>query len=241
MKNLTAYLTLLLAVAFAAAPFITSPFSGFEADQLPIPQVDPPVQPAGYAFAIWGVIYAWLIISALYGALNRPDAPDWDDARWPLNVSLAVGVPWLAIANASAVWATVTIVIMAIGAIIALARAPLDDRWLFQAPVGLYAGWLTAASFVSLATTFAGYGIGLGSFGWALVGIAGALTVAFIVLSRRQTALGYLAAVVWALVGIVVANGIAGWIVSLAAAIGIAILLLRFGPVAVRSIRPGFS
>lgn len=224
--KLTAYLTLALTCAFAAAPFVTSPFSGFEADQLPIPQIDPPVQPAGYAFAIWGLIYLWLIVSACHGALNRSDAADWDDARWPLNVSLAVGVPWLAIANASPIWATVTIIIMAIGAIVALTRAPLDDRWLFQAPVGLYAGWLTAASFVSIATTLAGYDILFGQYVWAFIGIAGAFVVASIVLMRRPSAFAYLGAVVWALVGIIVANGTENWAVSLAALIGIALLLL---------------
>ena len=226
MKQRTAFLTLLLTLAFVASPFFTEPFSGFRADQLPIPQIDPPVQPEGYAFAIWGLIYAWLVVSAVYGAWARVDAADWHDARIPLNVSLAVGVPWLAIANVSAIAATVAIVVMAIGAIMALARAPYDDRWLFQAPVGLYAGWLTAASFVSIATTAAGYGIGFDAVIWALVGIAGAFVVATIVLLRRPNALGYRLAVVWALVGIVVANGMTNIIVTLAAALGIALLLL---------------
>lgn len=226
MTQRTAFLTFFLTLAFVASPFFTEPFSGFRADQLPIPQIDPPVQPEGYAFAIWGLIYAWLIVSAVYGAWARVDAPDWHDARIPLNVSLAVGIPWLAIANTSAIWASVTIVIMAIGAILALARAPYDDRWLFQAPVGLYAGWLTAASFVSIATTSAGYGIAFDSVIWALIGIAGAFVVATLVLWRRPTALGYRFAVIWALVGIVVANGLTTVIVSLAAALGIALLLL---------------
>lgn len=29
-----------------------------------MPQVDPPVQPAGWAFSIWSEIYLWLIVSA---------------------------------------------------------------------------------------------------------------------------------------------------------------------------------
>jgi hypothetical protein len=235
MTQRTAFLTLALSVAFAASPFLTAPFSGFRADQLPIPQIDPPVQPEGYAFAIWGLIYLWLIVSAVYGAWARIEAADWHDARIPLNVSLAVGVPWLWIANTSAIAATVTIIIMAIGAIMALARAPLDDRWLFQAPVGLYAGWLTAASFVSIATTSAGYGIAFDDIIWALIGIAGAFVVATIVLLRRPNALMYRLAVVWALVGIVVANGMTHVIVSAAAALGIALLLL---PLTRQSSRP---
>ena len=64
MKQIIAVLTFILALAFALAPALTNPFTGFTADQLPVPQIDPPIQPAGYAFAIWGLIYLWLIASA---------------------------------------------------------------------------------------------------------------------------------------------------------------------------------
>jgi hypothetical protein len=225
MKKITALLTLALAIAFAISPAFTTPFSGFSENQLPIPQIDPPIQPEGYAFAIWGLIYAWLTISTLYGLWKRAEDDDWQTARLPLVISLGVGVPWLAIANASAIWATVAIIIMAIGAIISLIRAPKRDRWLFQAPTAIYAGWLTAASWVSIATTSAGYGIVMGSFGWAIAGIIGALITALTIFNMRKTAPEYLATVIWALVGIVVANGTALLTISILAAAGIAALL----------------
>ena len=64
MKHALALLTLALTASFAVAPAITEPFTGFRPDQLPIPQTDPPIQPAGWAFSIWGLIYGWLIVSA---------------------------------------------------------------------------------------------------------------------------------------------------------------------------------
>ena len=207
MKRALAITVLVLAVAFAGAPFVTSPFSGFEADQLPIPQIDPPVQPAGWAFSIWGLIYAWLIVSAAYGLWKRAEDEAWTRARWPLAISLAVGVPWLAIANASAIWATVTIFVMAVFAIAATARSPRTEPWLFRYPAGLYAGWLTAASCVSLATTLAGYGILFGPVIWAVLAICLALAVALLVLLGSRAGSAYGLAVVWALVGIVAANG----------------------------------
>lgn len=225
MKKIFAYLTLALSIAFAISPAFTSPFTGFTASQLPIPQIDPPIQPAGYAFSIWGVIYIWLIVSGVYGVWKRADAQDWHDARAPLILSLAVGVPWLMIANASAIWATITILIMAFGAIWALIKAPAQDRWWFQAPVALYAGWLTAASWVSIATTFAGYGIAFGAFTWALVGIIGALIVAIAVLRKRPNAPEYVVSIIWALIGIVVANGTALVSVSALALVGIVVLI----------------
>lgn len=115
MEKFTAAAILVLSIAFAISPTFTAPFSGFTPDQLPNPQIDPPIQPEGYAFAIWGLIYTWLIVSAVLGLWKRADAGDWHAARLPLAISLAVGVPWLAIANASAIWATITIIIMALG------------------------------------------------------------------------------------------------------------------------------
>ena len=224
MKYVPAALTLLLSLSFALAPLVTSPFTGFTADQLPNPQINPPVQPAGYAFAIWGLIYLWLIASALFGVVKRPADPAWNRARGPLIISLAIGTPWLAIANASAIWATITIFLMAATAIAALIHAPKSDRWFFAVPVGIYAGWLTAASFVSLGSTAAGYGVITGQLGWAYLGIIGALIVAVpVYLRSRQPA--YALTVIWALVGIVIANASATLTVAALAAAGIVVLL----------------
>lgn len=224
MKHSLAYLTFALSLAFAVAPFFSGDFAGFASDMLPNPQINPPVQPAGYAFAIWGPIYLWLIASSIYGVMYRKDDVDWDAARLPLCISLAVGVPWLLIAQVSVIWATITIFIMAGAAIAALIRSPVQDRWWVRGPVGLYAGWLTAASFVSLATTLAGYNIGFDSYGWAITGIIAALTVA-IATYRRVESSTYIVAVVWALVGICVANGMANFVVTALAITGIVILL----------------
>ncbi len=223
MKHIYALMTLILTLTFVLSPALTSPFSGFSPDQLPIPQINPPVQPAGYAFAIWGLIYGWLVVSAGFGIWKRGSDPAWDRARLPLIVSLGVGTPWLAVANNSAIWATIMIFVMTLGAILALMRAPKGDYWLFKVPVGIYAGWLTAASFVSLGSTAAGYGILTGQLGWAYIGILGALAVAAPVLLRTG-APSYGLTVVWALVAIIVANQADIWTVSALAAVGIAVL-----------------
>ncbi|MEO0929672.1 MAG: hypothetical protein AAFY14_03340 [Pseudomonadota bacterium] len=216
--------TLIVTLTFVVSPFLTVPFSGFRADQLPIPQIEPPVQPAGYAFAIWGLIYGWLVVSALFGIIKRGDDPAWDRARWPLVVSLGVGTPWLAVANSSAIWATILIFVMAFGAILALIRAPHADIWFFRVPIGIYAGWLTAASFVSLGSTAAGYGVLTGQLGWAYLGIAGALCVATPVM-KKTMAPSYGLTIIWALIGICVANGTQVWTVTAFAAGGALVVL----------------
>ncbi|MEJ6397987.1 tryptophan-rich sensory protein [Yoonia sp. 208BN28-4] len=219
-----AILTTLFTLTFVVSPAFTS-FSGFEANQLPIPQVDPPIQPAGYAFSIWGLIYAWLVVSAAYGLWQRREDAAWDRARLSLIASLAIGTPWLYVATQSAILATIMIIAMAVTAIAAMIMAPQKDRWLFQAPVAIYAGWLTAASCVSIGSTMAGYGIAFESLGWAYAGISIALVVSLGVYAMRRSAPEYLLTVVWALVGIIVANGMVVWTVSALAAVGIVMLL----------------
>jgi len=225
MKNIRAILTLLFTLTFVVSPYFTSPFSGFRADQLPIPQIDPPIQPAGYAFAIWGLIYGWLVVSAVYGLWRRPRNRAWDKVRTPLIISLALGTPWLAVANASAVYSTILIFAMAGAAIAAVLVAPRADRYWLRAPVSIYAGWLTAASFVALGSTAAGYGIVMGALGWAYLGIIAALGVAVFV-QLRSGAPGYGLTVIWALFAIIMSNGLEQWTVSLLAGAGITVMAI---------------
>ncbi|WP_299628251.1 hypothetical protein [uncultured Tateyamaria sp.] len=196
-------LVLILSVAFALSPIWVPDFGGFDADQFPIPQTDPSVQPAGYAFAIWGLIYVWLIAGCGYGAWRQWNDPAWRAMRGPLAASLAVGAVWLPVAVLSPVWATLLIWVMLVTALWALWRSPVTEAWAAAWPVGLYAGWLSAASFVAL-------GLMLAGFGWASdavaagVMITAATALAFAVQMRLRRAPTYGIAVIWALIAIAV-------------------------------------
>ncbi len=205
MRRAGAILVFIAAVSFALSPIVSGGFGGFAPDRYPVPQVDPPVQPVAWAFSIWAPIYLWLIAHAGFGLFARADATDWQAARGPLFISLAIGTFWIPIARISPIWATILIWAMLVSAVVALVRSPARDRWLAASPVGLYAGWLTAASFVSLGLLSAGYGV-LAAVPSALAAILGALVFSAAILLRRpETA--YAAGVIWALIGIVAAQG----------------------------------
>ena len=190
-----------LTVTFAVAPFVTEPFSGYTADQLPIPQEDPVIQPPGWAFAIWGVIYTWLVAGAGYGLLRARENPGWFAMRPPLAVALAIGTLWLWVANASAIWGTVTIFMMAGAAILSLLRTTDTDWWWQTVPVALFAGWLTAASGVSAAVTLAGFGV-LGAQAAGLASLIVVLVVAIWVQTNKLSVWPYGVGVGWALFGV---------------------------------------
>ena len=223
-----AVLVAVAALAFAISPFFV-PFDGFDPEQYPVPQDKPPVQPAGYAFSIWGLIYLWLLVHGVFGLFRRDVAPEWDRPRWPLIISLGIGASWLAVAQVSPGLATILIWAMLLTALAALFRAGSSDRWLLQAPLAIYAGWLTAASFVSIGLMGAGYAVGFNEVGWAWVALGLALVFAAVVQYRLPRAPEYGLTVTWALVAVAVANwGVTPGIAVLAStgAAGIAALAL---------------
>lgn len=224
MYRKTSLLVLLAALAFALSPLLSTGFNGFAPDQFPVPQIDPPVQPEGYAFAIWGLIYLWLVAGAVFGVWDRATDPDWEPMRPALTVSLLIGAGWIPVAQLSPLWATVLIWAMLISAVVALMRAGKADHAWLRAPIALYAGWLTAASSVAAGLMLAGHGI-LSAQMAAYAGITLALVLALAIQAMRRGTLAYAAAVIWALVGVGVSNlDGPNWGVLALVALGIAAL-----------------
>ena len=119
MPRLLPLLVLVAAIAFAVSPFLSNGFGGYRPDQFPIPQADPPIQPAGWAFSIWGLIYAWLVAGSAFGLWKRAADPDWQPMRPALLVSLALGAFWIETAHRTPTGATVLIVAMLVPALAA--------------------------------------------------------------------------------------------------------------------------
>ena len=223
MSRLPAGLVALAGAAFIASAFLTPPFRGYDPALMPMPTGTPLVQPAGFAFAIWGPIYLWFIAHAGFGLLARADASDWAAHRPMLIASLVMGAGWLPLAHASPLGATALIWAMLGTALAALARAPRRDFWLARVPLGLYAGWLTAAANVSLGIVLQGWGA-LGEVAAALAGLALATGVAALALTRLRAGPAYAVAAGWGFFGIAVKAADQSLPVALAAAAGIAAL-----------------
>lgn len=222
--TLRAIAVLILAIAFAVTPFLV-PFDGFNPALYPNPQPDPPILPAGYAFSLWGVIYLWCLLLAVLGVLKYRDYVPWDVPRWGLIISLMAGVPWLSVAEASPLWSTPLIWVMLLSALWALSRTTYEYEWTLGGPIGLYAGWLTAASSVAVGLTGYGWGLlPLSQEGWAILALLLALSVASLMIWLRP-ALTYGFAVCWALVAVMVRNDFAGAVALLAGA-GVAVVAI---------------
>jgi hypothetical protein len=237
-------LVLLAALAFGISPVFTEGFKGYDKTQFPVLIADPAILPAGYAFAIWGLIYLWLFAHAGFGLWKRADDPAWDATRLPLLGSLAIGAIWLAVAVRSPLWASVLITLMAAGALVALARAPArPDRWLLLAPLAIYAGWLSAATGVSWGVLLAGFGW-LPDTGAALLMLTLVLGLVLTMQLWLRRAPEYGLTVIWALAAVIVRSGGDNPVVSGFAALGILLIgaaVLRIGRKAASARRAGAS
>ncbi|MFN6978633.1 MAG: hypothetical protein ACK4OP_10950 [Gemmobacter sp.] len=236
-RRMRAILVLVAAVAFPMAAVVLPPFTGYAPDAFPVPQLRPPVQPAGFAFSIWGLIYLGLVAHAAFGLFARGDDGGWDAMRIALAASLILGTGWIAIALHAPVLATLGIFAMLALALAALRQAPGRDIWLSRAPVALYAGWLTAASFVSLGLLVGGYGLAGSNAGAALA----VLPLAILFAAAVQWWLGrvpaYAAGAGWGLFGIAAANAASNLAIAGLAGAGIAALAVVLAMA--RDRRPG--
>ncbi|MDO5620384.1 MAG: hypothetical protein Q4G24_02825 [Paracoccus sp. (in: a-proteobacteria)] len=227
MNRFSALLVLILTVCFALSPLASDGFNGFTRDQFPVVQAFWPVQPAGWAFSIWGLIYLWLIAGAGFGLWQRAQAPDWQAMRPALIVSLLIGTFWIAAANYSPLLATAMILVMWAAAVAAWLRAGHQDALWQLRPLGLYAGWLTAASGVAAGAVLSGYGI-LSAQAAALVCLSLVGLAGLMLQQRRPQEWAYPAAIIWALIGVIAANlPRENWPVIALAALGIALLVWR--------------
>lgn len=202
-STITRVLVLLLTLAFAASPLLSPNFAGYKPEQFPIQVTHWPAQPAGWAFSIWLLIYAALIFAASYAIVRAPHDEDWNRITPPLAASLAIGIFWVPVAGFSPLAATAMIIPMTAFAIAGLSRSG-PSSWQ-TIPLGLYAGWLTAATGVALSVIMTGYDIA-GAQMAAVLMLCAILGVALLVSGTLPRTWPYRAGVIWALTGIIAAN-----------------------------------
>lgn len=211
---------------------------------------DATLRVAGFAFAIWGIIYAWLLVYAVRQAIPAtPETPLLKGLGWP-SVAALLAIGWWVVAAAFD-WETGTIILIfgallvllipllvQAGAIRALPRGD-PDRWMTVWPLGLLAGWLSVAAPVNLLTVVTGNGdlpSALPPTAWAILAVAIVSAVALGVTARLRTP-AFALPVAWGLIGVFSAeqprNAVLAF-TALAAAIavliGAVILVFRLAP-----------
>ena len=205
------------AVAQVASGPLTGLLLGPSADQATISDANrSPVTPAGYAFAIWGLIYLASLALALYqllpGQLHR--AVHRQTGWWLAGAFLASTL-WVPIFGLRVIWLSQVVILLLVGclatATFRLSRLGAADttreRLLLRLPVTLYLGWATLASFAGFGVTMRSLGMPERA-GWvtalsvALVLVAGAVSTGVVL--RETAAAGFAFASCWALAAVAV-------------------------------------
>ncbi len=170
--------------------------------------------PAGYVFAIWGVIYIGWIAYTIYqsGARKRHDPLLRSIAPWYMLSALANGL-WIVAWHYNFFPLSLAIMLVLLTSLIViyarLASDPPVSRaasWMLHLPFSIYLAWVSVATIANATSVFYGLGwTGAGNSGpvWAAIMI-GVATVLALAVSWLRADIGFVAVFVWAFVGIYV-------------------------------------
>ncbi len=178
----------------------------------------PQVVPIDYAFIIWAVIYGGAIVYAIYQLLprHREDVLLRAIGFYTAFAYLCTGF-WIVAAQFGEDWLTVVLFFCILASLVAalLQCIRLHDsltfaeRILVVFPLGVFLGWTTVATIANVATALAASGFSsvvLSNQNWAIVMLSiGGLIASFVTFKSRGN-IGYALTVIWALMGVVVAN-----------------------------------
>jgi hypothetical protein len=195
--------------------------------------------PAGYVFAIWGVIYIGLIAFGIYQALpsQRENPLQRRIAPW-FALSCLANIAWLFLWHYLQFPLTLVAMLVLLAVLIAIylelgvgqRPAKQTETWLVRVPFSVYLGWIsvaTAANITELLDYLKWRGFGLSPQAWLVVVLAAVLAIAAL-MSLRHRDVAFVLVILWALVGVGYKNSTTplAWIASLGTAVLVAIGLL---------------
>ncbi len=169
--------------------------------------------PAGYVFAIWGIIYIGWIAFAVYQALPAHK----EDARlrrlgYLFAMSGVFNAAWLFCWHYNRFGLSVLVMFVLLGLLIAsylrldVGRQPADTagKWCVDIPFSIYLGWISVATIANVSDWL--YSVHWDGFGipaptWAVIMLVAALLLGALMAWQRRDA-AYLFVLVWSFVGI---------------------------------------
>jgi hypothetical protein len=175
--------------------------------------------PAGLTFAIWGVIYGWLMVFlgfqiASFFNKNIADKVDpiIEKIGWLFILSCMLNIGWLLAWHYEFVGLSVLIMVGFLFNLlflffkIGVGKTKINEleKWISHAPFSIYLGWIsiaTIANFTALLVDNQWAGFGIDGATWAkIMIIVGLAVVSFVLMTRNAIFYGFV--VLWAFWGI---------------------------------------
>lgn len=189
------------------------------------------VTPAGYAFAIWSLIYAGMIAFSVYQLLPA-NVVKFRSLRTLYVLSCALNCGWIyfwhhdQIALCLALILGLAVTLFFVNLKLRVTPTP-GEYWLVKVPFGIYFGWVTAASLVNFAVLLVYSKVQMTDMNWTLLSVVLILLAAALgVLMRiRLTNYLYPLAIAWALTAIAVKQS-GHTAIVVACAVGVVVSLI---------------
>jgi len=194
------------------------------------------ITPAGYVFAIWGIIYVLLGVFVIFQALPSQKEKEYTKRiGWLFVLSSIVNIAWLFLWQYEFLSLSVVLMFLLLATLIliylrlGIGKSPVTllEKLAIHAPFSVYLGWITIASIADVSVTLVSVnwnGFGIGPEIWATLIIIVALVITLLVLATRRD-IAYGLVIVWALTGIAVKQSGNQNVVMLTEASAIIVLL----------------
>ncbi|MET0309263.1 MAG: hypothetical protein ABW023_11200 [Sphingomonas sp.] len=196
------------------------------------------ITPAGWAFSIWGLLYAGSFVFAIFQALPaQRHGALIGHLRWPAAGAFAGNAAWAAYVQPSGLgFPSVLIIAWTLLCLLVAFRTlsawrdafSRGELWCAVVPLSALAAWLTVATTVNVAATLRFHGVEGGdatpAISAAIVVAAGAIASAALMRGRGNPA--YAAVLLWALSAIYAGGARAVGVVGVAAIAAAALVLI---------------
>jgi pimeloyl-ACP methyl ester carboxylesterase len=169
--------------------------------------------PAGYVFAIWGLIYIGLISYAVYQAFPaQKENPRMQTTGWWVVLGGLANSIWIFLWHYELFIGTLAAMLILLASLIATylrlgigkTKVSSTETWMVRVPFSIYLGWITVATIANV-TDVLSY-IKWNQFGhsagtWMLIILFAVVVIAGLMSFNRRD-IAYAAVILWALAGI---------------------------------------
>jgi hypothetical protein len=216
MKQYMPWINLAAVLGTIAVNFLANalPFNGLTtaviSDQFEVLFV-----PAGYVFAIWGLIYVGLLAFAVYQLLPaQRNNPRLERIGWLFVLASLANATWLVAWHYEQFALSVVVMLSLLALLVAIylrldigrARVTRAEKWCVDVPFSIYLGWISVATIANISDLLYYWqwdGLSIAPEVWAVIMlIVAAVLAGAMMLTRGDIA--FLLVIVWAFVGIAV-------------------------------------
>jgi translocator protein len=172
--------------------------------------------PAGYVFAIWGIIYIALLSYSIYQVLpSQADNPSLKAIAPAYIISSVANCIWLFLWHFLKIQPTIIFMVIILVSLLYIylrlnvgkSHVSKGMRWLVHLTFSIYLGWISVATIANASAllsspngvSWAGWGISPAT--WTIIVMAVAMLLGFLMAAIRQDT-AYDLVIIWALVGI---------------------------------------